>query len=78
MVLHAGADEDTHISVTATGKFMISDLGHFRHMEFLFCTSAAAVALGAAAYGAYAVTAAEARKVADDDPPESECTSDEN
>ena len=56
---------DSHISVTEAGKFLISDLGQLRHMEFLFCTSAAAVVVGAAAYGVYAVAAAE-RKTAEE------------
>jgi hypothetical protein len=47
---------DTHVSVTSSGKFLISDVGQLRHLEFLFCTTAASVALGAAAYGVYAAT----------------------
>lgn len=52
----APEDSDTHVSLTAAGKFVISDVGQLRHLEFLFCTSAASLALGAAAYGLYAAT----------------------
>ena len=47
---------DSHVSINDAGKFLISDVGQLRHIEFLFCVSAASLALGAAGYGMYALS----------------------